>query len=74
MNDRQTKLYYDLDEVPPHVAFSCFINGNKEDLKLSYNEPDVYEYLDEDDTWIAGDFLAEYGPFLVTLDNDSTLD
>lgn len=69
-----TKFYYDLDKVPPHVEFSCFINGNKESLMLNYDDPDVYLFVDGDETWIPGDYLAEYGPFFVTLDIDSTLD
>lgn len=69
-----TKFYYDLDKVPPHAVFSCFIGGNKEELKLSYDDPDVYLFVDGGMAWISGDYLAEYGPFFVTLDTGSTLD
>lgn len=60
-------VYEDLYQVPPHVAFSCLIDGNEEVLRLSYDDPDRYNFLDDPagNSYIEKEYLIECGPFTV---------
>jgi hypothetical protein len=63
--------YLFLDDVPPHVPFSCSIEGDTFEFKLSYDDPDHYNYLDDlsDNSYIEKEYLMWHWPFRV-LDTD----
>lgn len=61
--------YLFLDDVPAHVVFNCVIQGDTESLKLSYDDPDRYDFVDCGGGFINKEYLMWHWPFWV-LDTD----